>query len=251
MTDTAGHLPSITFPDPSSPPSDPHGAPEAFPAPAPARPPRGAGRAAAYRQRRAERRKAWGDRLEVIAVVGVIILSIVVLVTVWTGSPTLFSSPPPPITGPPIVVSLGTPTVSNVTCGDGGSVTAERIPWINATQPVTTGDVAVRVVELFDGDFVPDANSHPNVTASNLCVGPTPTPASRWYAVLSGPNGSNLFTYTEATAWVSVTSGPVNVGIENGSALTVIENPSLAAKGFGVHILGFVNETAVTGSVTL
>lgn len=211
-------------------------------------------RAAAFRRKRAERGTAWKDRIQVIVMAGVLAIGVFVVVTARTGSPVAgndFLPPPPPPPGPTIVVNFGTPSQSNLTCGDGGGAFAEHIPWLNSTQPVTVEDIAVHVVELGDGDYVPDPNSAPNVTTSNLCAGPTPNPSTRWYAVLSGPTGTNLFTFTEGQAWVPVAQEPVTAQIENGSSLVVITNPDLAGKGFGLHVLGFAGNDPIAGSVPL
>jgi hypothetical protein len=182
-------------------------------------------------------------------VVAVIVLGVFVIVTARPGGSPSDYLPPSP--GPTIAVNLGTPSVTSVTCGDGGTAYAERIPWTNSTQPVTTGDVNLRVYEIWDGDYYGDGGAVANVTSTNVCAGPPPTQTARWYAVLTGPNGTNLLTYTEAHPWVPVVPGPWNFEIENGSAIILVTNPSLAASGRGLAVFGFADGAPVLGAVVL
>lgn len=156
-----------------------------------------------------------------------------------------------PNVGPPVLVTFGTLSVAPVTCGSGGTAYAERIPWVNSTRPVTTGDVYVEVYAIFDGDIIGRANAVANATPSNLCSGAPPDPVALWYVVLEAPNGTNLFTYTPAGSWTSVTHGSNDVEIENGSTLVLVTSSSLAGTGRGLKVFGFVDDAPIMGAVAL
>jgi len=182
-------------------------------------------------------------------VVVIILLGVYTILTARPFAST--SSEQLPGNGPPIVVHLGSPTESAVTCAAGGTAYAERIPWTNSTQPVTTGDLTVRVIEIWDGDYIGDPNANANVTPSNLCSGTPPDASAKWYVVLSAPNGTNLLTYTGGTGWVSVTHGDWNLPIENDSALTLVSYAALAGTGRGFSLDGAANGSLISGSIAL
>jgi hypothetical protein len=153
-------------------------------------------------------------------------------------------------------VDFGTPTVTNVPCGDGGSAYAERIPWVNSSEPIQTGDINLRVYEIWDGDWIGDTGVVANVTPSDLCAGPAPGSVSAglvidWYAVLSGPNGTNLMSYTDAHPWTPVGASASSVWIENGSAFIVVTNPAITQTGRGFAVFGFENGSAISGTTPL
>lgn len=208
-----------------------------------------AGRAGAFRREYAARRSAQRERIGQVMVVAIIVLGVYAILTAKPVSSS--SDYVPPRLGPTIVVHLGSPLVSSVPCGAGGTVVAERIPWVDASQPITTGDIALRVYEIWDGDFIGDPNAAPNVSASSLCAAALPNPATQWYAVLASPNSTNLLTYTVAQGWVAVTHGPWNFPVENGSALVLVANPSLADSGRGFQVFGFADGSPILGSVPL
>jgi hypothetical protein len=156
-----------------------------------------------------------------------------------------------PVPGPTIVVTFGSPIVSEVSCTTGGTAYVERIPWINSSQPVTSGDLNVRVYEIADGDYIGDPNAEANVTSSNVCGGPPPSATTVWYTVLSEPGGPNLITYTVDDGWVAVGSGASNLGIENGSALTLVSHEMFAGTGRGISVYGLANDSPISGSVAL
>lgn len=179
----------------------------------------------------------------------VVFLGVYAILTARPYSPSSTYVPPP--VGPAIAVQLGTPTVDVIHCGDGGGAYAEQIPWVNSSQPVTTGDVAIRVYEIWDGDFIGDPNAAPNVTGTDLCAGAAPNPASAWYVVLADPNGTNVVTYTVGHGWAAVADGPWNQQIGDGSDLYLVTNPSLAASGRGFQVFGFANGSPILGSTPL
>jgi len=219
------------------------------PAAPPGRPGSNGGRARSFRQEQARRRGARRERIGELVVVAVIVLGIYTVVSArWYSPPSSYTPPP---SGPTIVVHLGTPSESTLPCAAGGTAYAERIPWINSTQPITTGDVNLRVYEIADGDYIGDPGAVANVTSSNVCAGTPPTTATVWYMVLAAPNGTNLLTYTVDNGWTSVTPGPSNVELENGSALILVTHVSLAGRGRGFSVYGISNESPISGSVPL
>ena len=207
------------------------------------------GRARTFRRKSAERRSARRERLGEIFVVAIVLLGVYAVVTARPYSPSSVYVPPP--VGPTIVVHLGTPSVRSITCGDGGKAYAERISWVNASLPITTGDVAIRVYEIWDGDFIGDPTAAPNVSGTSLCAGPTPSPGGVWYVVLADPNGTNLLTYTVDQGWRAVAGGPWNFEVADGSDLYLVMNPSLAASGRGFQLFGFANGSPILGSTPL
>lgn len=212
--------------------------------------PSGPSRARAYRTAREQRSQRRHDLAVIVVAIVVVLASVYVLADARSIESSLAGGGVGP-TPPPITVTFGTPSISSISCGDGGSVYAERIGWVNASEPLTTGEVVPRVYEIADGDFVNDPGSTPNVTASNLCAGATPTTPSRWYAVLVDPSGANTLSYTVAGGWAAVGSGPTNIAILDDSALVVVMNPSLSGGGYGLRIVGFSNGAEVQGSIVL
>jgi hypothetical protein len=208
------------------------------------------GRARAFRERETERRSRRRERVGQLVVVAIILLGVYAIVSARPFTPTNGSGQPPP--GPPIVVKFTTPVLGQVTCGAGGTAYTERLVWTNTTRTVNTGDVALRVYELFDGDVLNDRGIIPNATASNVCAGSPPNPETlAWYAVVSSPNDTVQLTYAFSPGWASVTSGDSNVPIENGTVITLVMGTSLAGRGYGFAVTGFVEGSAVTGSVVL
>jgi hypothetical protein len=203
-----------------------------------------------FRTTRAEHRRDRTDSM--VAAVAVVVL-VVAAYAVLTARPVAPGTGPPDANSdaPAIVVRLGTPLAAVVNCTGGGNVTTERVPWINESQPITTGDADPRITELFDGDFVSDPHAAANVNATSVCTGSVPDPTSRWYAALESPNGTNVLSYTVAGGWQTVGGGAWNVLIPDGSNLTIVENPSLVQIGYSLNIIGFANGAAITGAVTL
>jgi hypothetical protein len=174
------------------------------------------------------------------------------IVTVATFRP--FSSGPSyqlPPAGPTIVVHLGTPTVSPLTCGSGGTAYAEHIPWVSSTAPVTSGDLYVRPYEIGDGDIIADPGAVAHATPTNACAGAPPDAQSVWYVVLAAPDGGNVLTYTMADGWASVNGGSPNLEIENASVVTLVTYASMAGTGRGFGVYGAINATDISGSVIL
>lgn len=208
------------------------------------------GRAHAFREDQAERRSVRRERVGQLVVVVIIVLGVYALVASRPFNPASTPGPAPP--GPPITVALGTPTIRELTCGNGASAYAEKVTWSNATAAIVAGDVTPRVYELFDGDLVPDNGVIASATPSNPCAGaPPPASTPAWYVVYSAPNGTIELTYSVGQGWLSVTSGPWNIPIENGSALTVVTGGSIANRGFGLAVVGFVSDAQIKGSVPL
>ncbi len=208
------------------------------------------GRARSFREEQTKRRSAQRERIGTFLVVIIIALGVYTIVTARPYSASSRYQFPP--LGPEIVVTLGTPSgASPVTCAAGGTAYTERVPWTNSTQPVSTGDVSVRVYEIFDGDTIGDPNAVANVTSTNVCVGSPPDVTALWYVVLEAPNGTNLLTYTGGHQWTAVTSGPSDIQVENGSALILVTNVSLAGSGRGIAVLGLTGTSQIRGTVAL
>ena len=153
--------------------------------------------------------------------------------------------------GSPIVVQFGTPSLRTVSCGAGGTAYVEAIPWANSSQPVSTGDVYLRVYEIWDGDMVSDPGAVANATPTSLCAGAPPSPTSIWYVVLSAPNGTNLLTYTQTGMWGAVTAGTGSLTFEPGMTVNLVSGASLAGTGRGLQVVGFSNYSTISGSVPL
>ncbi len=208
------------------------------------------GRARTFREEQTKRRSAQRERIGVFLVVIIIALGVYTIVVARPYSVSSQYQFPP--LGPEIVVNLGTPSeASPATCTAGGTAYTERVPWTNSTQQVSTGDVSVRVYEIFDGDTIGDPNAVANVTSTNVCAGAPPDSAALWYAVLVAPNGTNLLTYTGGHQWTAVTSGPSDIQVENGSALILVTNVSLAGSGRGIAVLGLTGTSQIRGTVAL
>jgi hypothetical protein len=207
------------------------------------------GRAASFRRYQSHRRSTHWERIGELVVVAVILVGAYAVVTArWYAPNSEYEGPSP---GPNIVVHFGPPSVTTVACTAGGTAYVERVPWVNSTQPLTTGAVNVRVYEIADGDYVGDPNVIANASSSNLCVGDPPSAETLWYAVLAGPDGVNLLTYTVDAGWAPVVSGPSNVAIANGSTVFLVTQASYAGTGRGLAVYGFVNESSIVGSVAL
>jgi len=217
----------------------------------PAAPGAFAGRARAFRQEQTRRRSTRREQIVDVLLVAAIVIGAYVIVNERPYSPDTGNTGPTTPTGPPILVHFGTPSESSATCGAGGTAYTESIPWTNSTRPVATGEVYVRVYEIWDGDYIPDPNAVANATPTNPCAGSPPDSTALWYVVLAAPNGTNLLTYTEANAWTSVTHGSTNLAIENDSALILVTASSLAGTGRGIEVIGFVGGSQISGSIPL
>jgi len=207
------------------------------------------GRSRSFRERQARRKSARREHVGQLLVVVIIVLGIVTIVTARPQSSSSISGYPSP--GPPIAVQFGTPSAGTLSCTGGGTAYTERIPWEGSTQQVTTGDVYVRVYEIWDGDYVGDPGAVANATPSNLCAGTPPDSNALWYVVLTAPNGTNLLTYTAASAWVSLTHEPWNIPIEGGFSLVLVTGESLAGTGRGFAVGGFANGSPINGAIPL
>ncbi len=207
------------------------------------------GRARSFREQQVRRRISRRERLGIVIVVVIIALGAYTIVTArpFTG-PTGGLQPVP---GPEIVVQFGTPTVSTLNCSAGGTAFIERIPWVNSTQPVNTGDIFVRVFEIFDGDYVGDPGAVANVTATNLCQGTPPDSSTRWYAVLAAPSGTNLLTYTTGESWRAVDGQALNFQIQSGSSMVLVSFVSFSNTGHGFGVGGVAQGSVIRGTVPL
>lgn len=206
-------------------------------------------RARSFRERQAQRRVTRRERIWIGIVVGIIVLGSYTILTARPFSASSGKLPPSP--GPVIVVQLGTPTVSTVNCTAGGTGYVERIPWLGSSQPVTTGDIFVRVFELWDGDYIPDNGAVANVTPTNVCAGSPPDGSTIWYAALAAPNATNQLSYTSKTSWVSVTGEPWNFPVQNGSSLVLVSYTSFAETGRGFGVGGIAHGSPIRGTVPL
>lgn len=210
---------------------------------------RSAVKAREFRQVHREARRL---RWEAIEVVVASLLVVVAVYAIATAKPYSPGSPTgPPILGPPISITFGTPVVKQVPCSAGGTAYAESIPWNGSSEPVQVGDLNVRVYEIWDGDWVGDHGVVENVTPTSVCAGPSPTSDTDWYVVLAAPNGTNLVTYTDAVTWASVSGGAWNLWVENGSSLIIVTNPPIADTGRGFSVFGFENDSKISGSTPL
>jgi hypothetical protein len=208
------------------------------------------GRARSFREEQSKRRSAQRERIGTFLVVIIIVLGVYTIVTARPYSASSRYQFPP--LGPEIVVNLGTPSgASSVTCTAGGMAYAERVPWTNSTQTVRTGDLSIRVYEIYDGDTIGDPNAVANVTSTNVCAGAPPDASALWYAVLAAPNGTNLLTYTGGHQWTAVANGASDIPVENGSMLILVTNVSLAGIGRGIAVLGLSGTSQIRGTVAL
>ena len=246
----------MSAPSLANPPEDPSegNAPVAAPggSPRPEAPGSGGGapgRAQAFRRSQEKQRSTRNERIGVLVVIVILLLGVVTILTARPYFPGSTHQYPTP--GPPIVVALGSPVVGSVACAAGGSAYTERVAWINATKPVATGDVNVKVYEIFDGDFVGDPGAVANATASDVCAGAPPTSTSLWYIVLSAPNGTNVLTYTVDRGWLNLTGGTGSGTILDGSFLTLVTSISLAGTGRGLAVVGSAGGSPITGSTVL
>lgn len=248
MTDPRAPTPGASPPDEPAPPPSLSPASRAPRPGEPAPPGSFDGRARSFRERQADRRSARRQAVGAIFVVAVIALGVYTVLTARPYSSSAYQLPSP---GPLITVHLGTPSTSTITCSAGGTAYVERIPFSNATQPIATGNVFVRVSEIWDGDFIGDPGVVANATPSNLCAGVAPDATSIWYVVLAAPGGTNLLTYTVARGWAAVTHGSSNVGIQNDSTIILLTYTSLAGTGRGLSVVGTENGSLIRGVVPL
>ena len=213
-----------------------------------AQPGRHEGRARAFREQQTQRR---GGRREVIGTLLAAAIIVLGVYTIATAHPYSSSSYDFPGSGPVITIHFGPPSVSTVSCGSGGTVYAEHIPWANASSKVVTGELVVHVSEIWDGDYIGDPGVVANATASDVCAGPPPSSTSIWYVVLVAPDGTNLLTYSVASSWSSVSHGAVSIGVANGSAIVLVTHESLAGTGRGLEVVGEVNGSLIRGVTPL
>src|SRR5208282_5328964 len=66
---------------------------------------------------------------------------------------------PSPENGTPIDVTIGTPSLHNLTCEGGGAAYAERIPWMNSSSLLTTKSVWPEVYETWDRNNIRDPDA--------------------------------------------------------------------------------------------
>jgi hypothetical protein len=206
------------------------------------------GRAREFRRVRSERRRARLVILEDVIVAGILALAVYTVLTARPVSPT---STNPFASGPPIHVAFGTPSVGLVSCAGGVTAYAERVPWVNSSQPLLTVDVDLHVYQLGDGDIVADSGVVPNVTATNVCAGPPPTTYQRWYIVLQDTNGTNLLAYTFSQRWEHVTANINTTMIQDDDSIIIVENPLLAGVGYGLRVVGFSSGSPISGSTPI
>ena len=207
------------------------------------------GRARAFRQRQEQQRTSRRTRLANLVMVGIIVAGAYLIYTERPG--VLLTGAGTTRFGTAIVVQLGTPTVGTLPCTGGGTAAVERVPWVGSTKPVATGEVYVRVYEIWDGDVILDPNVVADATPSNACAGVPPSSALLWYLVLAAPNGTIELTYTQAGLWEPVTPGSANVTVANDSTLLLVTGASIAGTGRGLAILGFAGLSPISGSVPL
>lgn len=216
----------------------------------PAPPGSAEGRARAFRERQGERRSLRRERVGVLLVIVIILLGVYAIVSARPFNPA--SNPSTPTPGTPIQVSLANPVVGNVTCGNGAIGYTERIVVDGSTQPIITGDIAVHVYEILDGDFIPNYLAQPNITSTSVCAGAPPvTVKFLWYVALTAPNGTVLLSYTTVQGWKSIGGAPWNIPVENGTAFVVVTGSSIHYRGLGLAVVGFSGGSSISGSVPL
>ena len=209
------------------------------------------GRARSFRERETRRRSRRRELVGQLLVVAIIIVGIYAIVSARPFVPS--SGPSGPTPGPPITVTLRSPVVGQVSCGNGGIAYTEQVVWANATAPVTTNDISPRVYELFDGDIVNDNGVIANVSSTSVCAGEPPHSGGliSWYVALTAPNGTVELGYSFDQGWISADHGPVNIPVSNGSSLVVVVDPEIAGKGYGLAVVGAVGGSTVKGEVAL
>jgi hypothetical protein len=148
-------------------------------------------------------------------------------------------------------VQLGPPSKSTVPCAGGGTAYLENTTWVNSSEVLATGEVLVRLYEIWDGDNIPDPGAVANSTASNVCDGSPPDSQAIWYVVLAAPNGTNLLTYTESGGWTPISGGSSNVVIQDGSTLVLVTGGSVAGTGRGLAVDGYAGLSQISGTVPL
>jgi hypothetical protein len=223
-----------------TPPRDPDGAPLSG--------------ARLYRYERAKSRVT----VRTLAIVAVVVALLAGGVFLWSplnpsNSPTMLS---PGRTGggggtATIDVQFGTPTKEALTCGNGDTVSAEKILWKGASAPITTADVILVILELADGDVIGTSQGASDVTSSNDCAGAPPAGNHAWYAVLTNPSGTNVAVFDYASSWTAVGGEPPSVSIAAGSTLTVVIVPGVAGQGYGIEAVGSEDGPPVQGGVAL
>lgn len=205
-----------------------------------------------YRQERSRSQAA----MRYTALLVVALALIVGAALLWTP---LHPAPPQPTkskgggSGPSgtVTITLGKPTLANVTCGNGASVELETVPWVRATSTLTTGDLVMEIRELADGDVVGGPTTPPDVTGTNDCAGSPPSGGLAWYAVLANPAGTNIATFSYSQSWSPVGGAPPSPTVAAGSSITLLVVPSVANHGYGLFVYGSINGPNVAGSVTL
>ncbi len=235
-------------------PAPPEGAPgDVRPAPGgrPGGPGRFRGRAQAFRHEFAHRQTLRNNRVANVVLTALIIVGAYALVTERPGNLLPGSTGSTPGAGTPVVVHLGAPSKSTVGCTGGGTAYAESVPWNGSTETLTTGEIVVRLYEVWDGDNIADPDAVANATATNLCAGSPPDATALWYVVLAAPNGTNLMTYTESGSWSAISGGSSNLEIDDGSFLVLVSYDSLAGTGRGLEVAGFAGTSEISGSVLL
>jgi len=207
------------------------------------------GRARSFRESRTRERSLRRERVGQIVVVAIIILGIYAIVSAKPFNPSSNGGNPNP--GPPIIVNFSAPVAGQVPCAGGGTGYTERLVWTNSSAPVTTGDVGILIKEP-DNDSVPDQGVVANATSSNVCAGSPPNAVTwSWYVVLAAPNGTNILTYTDDHGWTSVTHGPSNVPIEDGTTWVIVTGGPFYHRGFVFWLVGYANGSPIHRTVVL
>jgi len=215
----------------------------------PAAPGTYAGRARLFRRAQAERRTDRRDRVWTVFVVFVIGLGVFVVVTATPYSPLGYNGLPKP--GPVITVTLASPVVSSISCGSGGTAISEEIGFVSSSKPVATGELVLRLYEIWDGDYIGDPNAVANASATNACEGAPPTTGALWYVVLTAPKGTNALTFTGKDLWQPIGGSPTNLTLRGGYTFVVITAYSLSGTGRGFGVEGYEAGSRIQGSVPL
>ena len=127
---------------------------------------------------------------------------------------------------------------------------------MNASAAVSSGNLGIRLYEIWDGDWLWGSNVVPDANATSVCAAAPPGGGiTAWYAVLAAPNGTNLLTYASGSmargAWAAVDGGPWNRSVTNGSSLIIVTVPEIHDTGRGLSLFGFENGGPISGCVTL
>jgi hypothetical protein len=127
----------------------------------------------------------------------------------------------------------------------------ERVEWLNATAPVSTGQFRLEVQEIGDGDVIGADNSPSLVTPTALCLSPAQPYVYDWYGVLESPNGTNEATYTYASGWEAITPATLPLELVPNATIVLVSTSSFVGLGYALEVLPFGTGPTVNGFTAL